>query len=96
MSSSTGPDLVSFLQSRQAKQRTRKGREDEERGGRDGDDRGGNAEEEEEDETQGDSTAALEDGGGEGGGGELEREEMKPVRWSAGEGNTGKLLVHSD
>ena len=79
-----GPDLVSFLQSRQVKQKTRGGREDGERprGGRDGE-RGGNAEEEEGDETQGGITAALEGEGGEGGGGEVEREEMKPAGWSA-------------
>ena len=94
---STGPDLVSFLQSRQVKQRTRGRREDEERGGRDGDERGGrdgdkrggNVEEKEGNETQGGITAALEDEGGDGG--EVEREETKPLGWSAGNNQEGTV-----
>ena len=97
--SSIGPDLVSFLQSRQVKQKMRGGREDEERGGRedeerggrDGDERGGNVEEEEGNETQGGITAALEDEGGEGGREEVEREAKKPLGWSAGNNQEGTV-----
>ena len=88
---STGPDLVSFLQSRQVKQRTRGRREDEERGGRDGDERGGNVEEKEGDESQGGIIAALEDEGGKGDGGEVERKETKPLGWSAGNNQEGTV-----
>lgn len=89
--SSIGPDLVSFLQSRQVKQKMRGGREDEERGGRDGDERGGSVEEEEGNETQGGITAALEDEGGEGGREEVEREAKKPLGWSAGNNQEGTV-----
>ena len=66
----------------------RRREEGEERGGRDGDGEGsGNTEEKEGNETQGGITASLEDEGGKGDGEELEREEMNPVRWSAGEKN---------
>ena len=61
----------------------RREEEGEERGGRD--DESGNTEEKEGNETQGGITASLEDEGGKGDGEELEREEMNPVRWSAGE-----------
>ena len=72
--------MVSFLQSRDAKQKMRRGEEGEERGGRD--DGSGKGEEKEENETQGGITTSLEDEGGKGDGGEVEREEMNPVRWS--------------
>lgn len=66
----------------------RRREEGEERGGRDGDGEGsGNTEEKEGNETQGGITASLEDEGGKGDGEELERVEMNPVRWSAGEKN---------
>ena len=77
--------MVSFLQSRDAKQKMRRREEGEERGGRD--DGSGNTEEKEGNETQGGITASLEDEGGKGDGEELERVEMNPVRWSAGEKN---------
>ena len=66
----------------------RGGEEGEERGGRD--DGSGNTEEKEGNETQGGITASLEDEGGKGDGEELEREEMNPVRWSAGEEHNQK------
>ena len=72
--------MVSFLQSRQTKQKMRRREEGEERGGRD--DGSGKGEEKEENETQGGITTSLEDEGGKGDGGEVEREEMNPVRWS--------------